>query len=168
MALYSWKKVVEGVGVLSIVASLIFVGLQVKQDQELARAQLGSETSEYVSTLYLTMTSPEFSSTFTKMLREPENLTAEEMVQLNALLASVAELMFRECYLLDRGVYTECNSFIEVHGERYFGSRYAQAWWRHNRPPSFYGLTEDFDSVIGAIDENATMQLLETMRSELQ
>ena len=167
MALFSWKEVIEGIGVLSIVASLVFVGLQINQDQELARAQMGSETSEYVSAIYLTMADREFSSTFAKMLQEPENLTSQEMVQLNGVLASVAELIFRECYLLDRGVYAECNSFIEVHGNRFFGSRYAQTWWRHNRPPSFYGLTQEFDSVIEDIQENATMDMLETMRSEL-
>ena len=167
MALLSWKEVIEGIGIVSIVASLVFVGLQIRQDQNLARAQLGSETSEYVSEIYLTMADREFSSTFVKMLQEPENLTSQEMVQLNGVLAAVAELIFRECYLFDRGVYAECASFIEVHGERFFGSRYAQTWWRYNRPPSLYGLTQEFDSVIEDIDENATMEMLETMRSEL-
>ncbi|MEP0200921.1 MAG: hypothetical protein ABJ084_03810 [Halioglobus sp.] len=167
MALLSWKEAIEGIGIVSIVASLVFVGLQIKQDQNLARAQLGSETSEYVSEIYLMMADREFSSTFAKMLQEPENLSSQEMVQLNGVLAAVAELIFRECYLFDRGVYAECTSFIEVHGERFFGSRYAQTWWRYNRPPSLYGLTQEFDSVIEDIDENATMEMLEATRSEL-
>lgn len=167
MVSYSWKEVVEGVGVLSIVASLIFVGLQMKQDQEIARAQLGSETSEYVSAIYLAMAAPELSSTFTKMLHEPERLTPDEMMQLNGLFSSASELLFRECYLFDRGVFTECSSFIEVHGKRFFGNRYAQIWWRHNRPPPIFGLTAEFDSLIANIDEDSTKKLLETMRSEL-
>lgn len=167
MVLSSWKEVVEAIGVISIVASLVFVGLQMKQDQEIARAQLGSETSEYVSAIYLAMASPEVSSTFTKMLNSPDKLTSDEMMQLNGLLSSVAELIFRECYLYDRGVFAECDSFIEVHGKRFFGNPYAQSWWRHSRPPSLFGLTEEFDSVISAIDENSTKKLLETIRSEL-
>ena len=166
MVSYSWKELVEGVGILSIVASLVFVGLQIKQDQELARAQLGSETSEYVSAIYLAMTDPALSSTFTKMVHEPDGLTPDEMVQLNGWLASAAELLFRECYLVDRDVFTECHTFIEIHGERIFGSKYAQSWWRHSRPTSLYGLTEEFDSIIEKIDPHSTRKLLETMRSE--
>ena len=135
MVRYSWKEVLEGIGILSIVVSLVFVGLQIRQEQEIARAQLGSETSELVSAIYLTMTDPAFASTYTKMLHQPEQLTPEEMVQVNGILASVAEMFFRECYLLDRGVFTECHSFIDIHGERFFGNKYAQSWWRQNRPP---------------------------------
>ena len=166
MVSYSWKEVIEGVGVLSIVASLVFVGLQIKQDQELARAQLGSQTSEYVSAIYLAMADPGLSSTFAKMLHEPDGLTPDEMVQLNGLLASVAEQIFRECYLVDRDVFVECHSFIEIHGKRFFGSKYAQSWWRHNRPLSLYGLTEEFDAIIEKIDPDSTRELLDTMLSE--
>lgn len=167
MAQYSWKEVIEGIGVLSIVASLVFVGLQIKQEQEIARAQLGSETSELVSSIYLTMTEPDFASAYSKMLHHPEQLTPEEMVQVNGLLSSVAEMLFRECYLLDRGVFVECESFMRVHGERFFGNRYAKSWWRHNRPPSLYGLVNDFDSIISGFDENSSRQSLEKVWAEM-
>ena len=35
----SWKEVVEFVGIAAIVASLVFVGLQLQQDRELAYAE---------------------------------------------------------------------------------------------------------------------------------
>ena len=77
---------------------------------------------------------------FSKMLRQPDELTADEMVQMNSLLAAVTELFFRDCYLIDRAVFVECHSFIEIHGQRFFGNGYAQDWWRQNRPPTTYGL----------------------------
>jgi len=93
------------------------------------------------------MTEPDFASTYSKMLHQPEQLTPEEMVRVNSLLASVAEMFFRDCYLVDRGVFEECHSVMEFHGGRIFGNRYAQSWWRHNRPTSLYGLAVDLKEV---------------------
>lgn len=141
--------------------SLIFVGLQIKQEHEIARAQLGSDTSELMLSIYLTMTNPEIASAYSKMLHQPEQLTADETVQVNGLLASVAEMFFRDCYLLDRGVFVDCEGTMAVHGERFFGNRYAQSWWRHNRPPYLYGLTKEFDSIIFGYGEDSNRKSLQ-------
>lgn len=42
-----WKAIAEGVGVTAIVASLIFVGLQLKQEQEIAQAQAIGDMIQY-------------------------------------------------------------------------------------------------------------------------
>ena len=36
----SWKQIAEAIGVAAIVASLIFVGLQVRQEDDVARLEL--------------------------------------------------------------------------------------------------------------------------------
>ena len=41
-----WKEIIELVAVFSIVASLIFVGLQIKQEQEIAAANSVSMAAE--------------------------------------------------------------------------------------------------------------------------
>ena len=164
---YRWKEILEGVGILSIVVSLVFVGLQVRQEQEIARAQLGSETSELASAIYLTTTDSDFASAYSKMLNNPSELTPSETVQVNGFLSVVAELIFRDCYLVDRGIFPECHSSIEIHGKRFFGNKYAQSWWRHNRPPTLYGLTEDIDSLIFGLDEESNQSMLERIQSEM-
>ena len=40
MKLANWKYLVEIVGITAIVASLIFVGIQIQQDQRVARSQV--------------------------------------------------------------------------------------------------------------------------------
>ena len=40
MGSMSWKNFLEGIGVLALVASLLFVGFQLQQDRELATAQV--------------------------------------------------------------------------------------------------------------------------------
>jgi hypothetical protein len=90
----SWKDPFEGIGVLPIVASPAFVGLQILKDQEIASARLGSETSELGSTNYLMMADPDVASVFSKVLRQPDELTADEMVQMNSLLAALRSYSF--------------------------------------------------------------------------
>ena len=46
-----WKRTAELVGLAAIVASLIFVGLQMRQDQEIARAQALVDASAVVTDL---------------------------------------------------------------------------------------------------------------------
>ena len=46
MKAYHWKDVADLVGVAAIVASLIFVGLQLKQDRKLGMADITSARTE--------------------------------------------------------------------------------------------------------------------------
>ncbi len=47
----SWKDLIEIVGITAIVASLIFVGLQMRQDQEIAEAQAYIDASAVLTDL---------------------------------------------------------------------------------------------------------------------
>jgi len=47
----NWRDIVEFVGILAIVGSLIFVGLQMQQDRQLAVAQLFAETDDSVNNI---------------------------------------------------------------------------------------------------------------------
>ncbi len=47
----SWKDLIEIVGITAIVASLIFVGLQIRQDQEIAEAQAYIDASAVLTDL---------------------------------------------------------------------------------------------------------------------
>ena len=55
-----WKDIAELIGIAAIVASLIFVGLQMKQDQQIAVAQLFAETDDSINSVWrLWLTSTE-------------------------------------------------------------------------------------------------------------
>ena len=47
----NWKDILELIGIAAIVASLLFVGLQMKQDQEIAQAQAIVDASAVVTEL---------------------------------------------------------------------------------------------------------------------
>ena len=79
-----WKELFEATGMLAIIASLIFVGLQVQQDRHLTRAELAAQSFDNLAMLRLTMSSPEFANAFAKALDEVELSTGPQL-QLSAL-----------------------------------------------------------------------------------
>lgn len=55
MARISWKGYVEGIGVLVLVASLLFVGYQLQQDRKIAGAQVTAESTAAAYELFAMM-----------------------------------------------------------------------------------------------------------------
>ena len=131
--LNDWLQVV---GMVAVIASLIFVGFEIRQDQNLARAELASQSFQSVVMLRLTLSNPDFAKSYATMLDRPEDLTIEEALQVDSLLAGVKNLFTRECYLMERGVFAECDGIVRNLAPTYFGSEYAQSWWEKNRSPA--------------------------------
>lgn len=96
----SWKDVVEFFGISAIVVSLVFVGLQLRQDQIVAHAELGAGNFVELVAIDQKLTDMEFAATYMKMLQRPADLSEEEMVVVNAFLSQVVLAVARDCYLL--------------------------------------------------------------------
>ena len=160
----SWKEIIEVFGFVAIVASLIFVGFQLRQDQLIARSELTSESFELMIELHENLLAPEFANTYAKMLDQSEALSLEEKVQLDSLLGAVRTLYIRECYLVARGIFVECDAIVRDTIEKYFGNWYGQSWWRVNRPQltGVLGFLPDWiDEEIASLDPNTYRQNLE-------
>ncbi len=157
------RNVFESIGLVAIVLSLIFVGLQIRQDQVLARSELGAGSLETFIPISLTASDPDFAKTWAKMLNEPENLTDDEMIQINGYLQAAKALLVRECYLVNRGVFVECNDMVRAQLQNFFGSSYAQSWWRQN----WYGnshLEDWVNDEVKDLDADATRSDLQSIR----
>ena len=128
-----WRFALELIGMALLIMSVLFLAMQIRQDHNLARSALGSQTVELFNELELTRSDPSFAKAYEKMLREPDNLTDDEMIQINSYLYGAKMLIVRECYLAHRGVFGSCKAFVKDHFRHFFGSRYAQSWWRVNR-----------------------------------
>ena len=162
MAQFRWKDWIEVVGIAAIVASLVFVGYQIQQDRAIARAQLGSETHGLMNAVYEAMYDPEFSDVYAKMLKDSDSLSTSEMLQINSRLSSVADLFYRECYLVRRGVFAHCDLMIRAYIPRFFGNEYAQKWWKASRE-QFY-LPEWINEEILKLDPDTDLQFIEDIR----
>ena len=168
MARITWKDAAEFIGVVAIVASLIFVGMQMRQDRVHARSELGAGSFDALANLRMaTNNTTEFARTHAKMLMNPEDLSIEERLQINAYLDSFKFLIIRDCYLMQRGVFTECEVIVREYGEQYFGNRYAQSWWRLQKPESLTFLPDWVDATIRSFDTNSNMQQLDDVMNGL-
>jgi hypothetical protein len=157
-----WKEWFETLGLAAIVASLVFVGYQIQQDRAIARAQLGSETHGLINAVYEAMYDPGFSDVYAKMLEDSDSLSTSEMLQVNNRLASVTDLFYRECYLVRRGVFANCDQMIRAYIPRFFGNEYAQKWWKAYPGKSFH--PEWIDEEISKLDPETDMRLIEDIR----
>ncbi len=160
------KELFEAAGMLAIVASLIFVGLQVRQDQVIARSQLFSDGMSSIDNFHQALMEPEFASTYATMLDRPEDLSVEEMLQINGLLNQIMNMMIRECYLMERGIYPQCANLIRLPLRRFFGSKYAQSWWRVNRVPIRL-LPDWIDEEIAALETDRILRGLDDVKAGL-
>ena len=159
-----WKDSLETIGLIAIVASLVFVGFELRQDQVIARSELTSDSFELMIALHQDLLDPGFAATYAKMLDRSEDLSLEEMVQLDSLLGAVRTLYIRECYLQARGIFVECEAIVQDTVEKYFGNWYGQAWWRLNKPKDvdvLGSLPNWIDSKIESLDPNNYRRMLE-------
>jgi hypothetical protein len=164
VAQFRWKDWFELLGIAAIVASLIFVGYQIQQDRAIARAQLGSETHVLMNAVYEAMYEPDFSEVYAKMLEDPDSLSTSEMLQINNRLDAVTDLFFRECYLVRRGVFANCDLMIRAYIPRFFGNEYAQKWWKATPAADKSFLPDWMDEEISKQDPEKEMRLIEDIK----
>lgn len=167
-----WKELFEVIGMVAIVASLIFVGLQLQQDRHLIRAELGADSQDFSAMVDLALGDADVSSAWAKMVERPEDLTAEEMLRVNSVLSAARRLFLRECYLVAVEVFVECEGIIYGQATQYFGSKYAQSWWRARADtigdrPDPYGTRDLIDEIVTSIDESESQSFLEKTKAGL-
>ena len=160
------KDIFEAAGMLSIIASLIFVGLLVRQDQNIARSQLFSDGIALLDELHQAFQEPAVTSAYAKMLDSPDDLSTEELIHLDRLLERVAIIYARECYLVGRGIFAECENIVKITAELYFGNPHAQSWWRLHGPRNI--LPDWIDADIRGLDADSYRRRIEDARAGSQ
>ena len=161
-----WRALFEAIGLMAVVASLIFVGIQLRQDQAFARSELGSGSFSQMAILNQTMTTPEFAETYAKMLDRPEDLSVNEMLQINGLLHLVIEHFQRECYMVSTTVFVECDVAILEFVPMYFGNRYAKSWWAASKK-RWKGQYADYRGWVNRVDVQINKLDLDSNRRNL-
>jgi len=86
MARQSWKDLLEAVGIIAIIGSLIFVGVQLSQDRQIAEAQLSTDAE--IKQLELSNLISQNRGVWLRGLRGDE-LSPEEEVSFETLVHSI-------------------------------------------------------------------------------
>ncbi len=166
MRFREWNEIAELVGIAAIVASLVFVGMQMQQDRVHARAELGADSFSNLATLSLELTSDEFAPIFAKAIEEPGELTTGEKLQVNGYLEAYTYLILRDCYLKEREVFVECEIIVREYGSKFFGNRYAQSWWKLRNAADLTFMPGWVGAAITAIDPDSSIKLLDALQQK--
>ena len=156
----NWKDIAELVGIAAIVASLVFVGLEMRQQQVLARAELGSQSFEYMRSIRQAFSDTDFARTYVKMLETPSQLTDAEVSMLNGFFHELIQLVERDCYLVGLGVFVNCTSTMNRFYPEYFGNEYAKNWWLSTKRVYRPRLVEQISPVIEQLDHDVSRRYL--------
>ena len=162
----NWKDVAELIGIGAIVASLVFVGMQIQQDRVHARGELGADSFSNLASMSLELTSDEFAPVFAKAIEKPGELTTVEKLQVNGYLEAFTYLMIRECYLKERGIFDECEIIVREYGPRLFGNHYAQSWWKLQNAGDMAFLPDWVDAAITGIDPDSNIGFLDALHEQ--
>ena len=126
--LNSWLQVSANIG---IVLGLLLVGVQLKQNTDLARIQMLNEESQRVVTYELEIVGERGAEVWAKSIQDPENLTLEEVRIMEALLWSFTENLRGTYRLAQLGLLEESDWRERLESEVvfYLSDRYSRAWW---------------------------------------
>ena len=153
---------------LGVIIGLVLVLLQLRQDEELMRAELYSDAATARMELHYQMMDPELARVVVKSWTEPETLTLEELRVMDSyLLAAINEN--RRRLALDRlGLSAEVGA-PENTLLFYFGNRFAKAWWQQFKGDGGKMDAElrAIDATISVTDEEWTMDFFKRLRADL-
>lgn len=156
---------------LGILAGLILVAIQIRQEIQLTRVQIFSEATNARIEMHESMLGEDPAHVVVKSLIEPEELSLDELRIMDAyLLTAVNEARLR-LVLAQEGL--RIDSAEEENILRfYFGNRFAQAWWRQFTADG-EDMTNDtnieLDRIIGSIgDEEVTLGFLSGLGERLR
>lgn len=132
----NWLQVAANLG---IVLGLVLVGVQLKQNSDLARIQLVYAESQSSIDLELEVVGEQGAAVWAKSIEDPENLTLEEVRIMEALLWGFAENLRGTYRLAELGLLEDedWRSRVESEVRFYISDRYSRAWWQN------YGQTSD-------------------------
>ena len=133
MKVGNWKGGFEAIGLIAIVASLVFVGFQLRQDQLIARSELTSDSFHLMIAMNQSLIGPEFASTYAKMLDRPEGLSLDEMVQIDNLFTAV-KTMYLEIIRADDFVTIGQQPFAQMRTDETRAAGHQNIC--HDLPPS--------------------------------
>lgn len=130
--LNDWLQLAAAVGVL---AGLLLVAYELRQQHELARAEMGSETFAARQELLSSLRDVATARAYAKAYESPASLTIEEHLILDSLCSeTVTVTVGRHDHMIARGVFDpNLDRPARTAGRILFSSDYGRQWWNVRR-----------------------------------
>lgn len=113
--LQEYALIAEIAGGIAIVASLIFVGLQINQNHEMMRAQIRSELATSISERLWNMSQSEYQNIY-DMSVNSDSLAPEDQQRLSMFLGAMFRLYENFYYQYEMGLFDESEFSVEATG----------------------------------------------------
>jgi len=168
--LSSWLQIAANTG---IIAGLILVGLQLKQNSELLKTQLLYEESSRLVNLETQVVGESGAEVWAKSISDPENLNLAEQRVMEALLWSYVEQLRSTRLLGELGLLedAEWRARVESDTAFYLGNRYGRAWWANFKEGTTTlapDLTREIDLRLSAVPTDRTADYVRSTMERLR
>lgn len=141
----SGKAIRETLAALGVIASMVFVGVEIQQNTRLVEAQLESDEYSGWVAIDASKQGEAFSEVLAKAIERPEDLTLPEMLELDGYLYTYFDLLWRRQNLHQMGLGHSLEVELTQTVYDYLGNRFARAWWEETKfkfEPSFIDAVE--------------------------
>lgn len=166
----NWLQIAANVG---IVAGLILVGVQLKQNSDLLKTQLLYEESRRLVDLETQVVGEIGAEVWAKSIAEPQNLSLSEQRVMEALLWSFVEQLRSTRLLGELGLLEEDEWKARVMSDTgyYLGSTYGRAWWANFSEGNNYmaqDLISEIDSRLADADPHYTRNYTRSVMDRME
>ena len=149
-AISDWIQILATIGV---VAGLILVAFELRQNATLARAEMNSQMHIAMQSIQGSLRDREFAAVLRKSIEQPHELDLEEKLMMHGYYRDLIGLLSRERQMINRGVFVDDNDFVAALVVREgLGTEFGRAWWDQNKVAYFSGTVKAMDAALERAD----------------
>ncbi len=139
---------------LGVIAGLGLVAYELRQQHQLVRAELASDTFSAFEDVGRSLQSEPVAAAYAKSIMAPETLTPEEQVIVEGLyLETMNVFLIRQEYFVSRGFFEIDRDQIGIQGAGLMlAGKYGRTWWEENRMNYPLFVREVMDGHAASID----------------
>ena len=170
----NWIDGLETLTSVSILAGLILVAYEVRQNNDFAEADAVRAMSTGWDQIYSSIYETDIASIHAKSIEDPQNLTSAEILKMGAWLSLIVNQYSLEFSMDNRNLgydYSDVTSGTEQSlvgsFDYFFGNRFARSWYLENRFWIETGIVEIMDREYAARPIQSGASYIERMKSRL-
>ena len=127
---------IQIIGMIGVIAGLLLVTYEFRQNRQLARADLNSQQIVHMSSIHSAFRNREFAAVFQKSLEQPDSLTPDEKLMMDGHFRDLINLLIRDSMMFNLGVYEDDSAFWADYVVRHgLGTDFGRQWWSQNKDP---------------------------------
>ncbi len=166
--LNDWLQVAANVG---IIAGLVLVGFQLKQNSDLLKTQMMYEESNRAIDIETQVVGELGAEAWAKSITDPKNLSLSEQRVVEALLWSYTEQLRATHMLAELGLLSDADwrQRVESDSAFYLANPYGRTWWRQYSKNDSYpaDVVDAVNERLAKVDTDFTGNYMKAIMKEL-